>query len=384
MARLAEAESVFAGCIPGWRTLGQPTLTAWIVYQLGQVQRAWGRLDAAVETFQRALHADTAAGRESAPTAGPTYVGLAEVAYQRNDLDLALLHVTDGIALCRQFFYKAPLAAGLAMLAWIRQATGDPAGALEAIYEASEVSQTAVGPLNPVPAQRARLLLAQGNLLAAAGFVQQYDLGADDEPDFPREPGQLMLARVLLAEDRPDRALHCWTGWTRLRPPRTAPAASSRPARCARWRWRPQVMKQTRSLPSPRRSCWPARKATCGSSPTRGRRWPRCSGGSSRPGAPARRPPTSRPATWPRSSVPSAPGLPFRFRPGHRRGARHRRSADQPRAGGASDAGAGQVESGHRRRARGQPGHASRSTWAICWVSSARPTAPRPSPGPVS
>ena len=126
--RLAEAESVFAGCIPGWRTLGQPTLTAWVVYQLGQVQRAWGRLDAAVETFQRALHAGTAAGRESAPTAGPAYVRLAEVAYQRNDLDLALLHVTDGIALCRQFVYKAPLAAGLATLAWIRQATRDRSG----------------------------------------------------------------------------------------------------------------------------------------------------------------------------------------------------------------------------------------------------------------
>ena len=46
--RVAEAESVFVACIPGWRALGQPTLTAWAVYQLGQVQRAQGRLDAAV------------------------------------------------------------------------------------------------------------------------------------------------------------------------------------------------------------------------------------------------------------------------------------------------------------------------------------------------
>ena len=32
--------------------------------------------------------------------------------------------------------YTAPLATGLVTLAWIRQATGDPAGALDAIGEA--------------------------------------------------------------------------------------------------------------------------------------------------------------------------------------------------------------------------------------------------------
>ena len=37
--------------------------------------------------------------------------------------------------------------------------------------------------------------------------MQQYGLGADDEPDYPREPGQLVLARVLLAQDRPGLAL---------------------------------------------------------------------------------------------------------------------------------------------------------------------------------
>jgi hypothetical protein len=43
---------------------------------------------------------------------------------------------TEGIALCRQLAYTAPLAAGLVTLAWIRQAGGDQAGALDAIGEA--------------------------------------------------------------------------------------------------------------------------------------------------------------------------------------------------------------------------------------------------------
>ena len=205
--RVAEAEGVFVACIPGWRALGQPTLTAWAVYQLGQVQRAQGRLDAAVETFQRALHAATAPGRESAPTLGLVYVGLAEVAYQRNELDSALRYVTEGITLCRLFVYKAPLAAGLATLAWIRQATGDPAGALEAIGEAEHAWRTTADLLNPFPAQRARLLLAQGDVAAAARWTHESGLRAGDEPRYPREPGYLVLARVLLAQQRPAEAL---------------------------------------------------------------------------------------------------------------------------------------------------------------------------------
>ena len=82
-----------------------------------------------------------------------------------------------GIALCRSFVYTMPLAAGLATLAWIRQAGGDPAGALDAMDEAV---QAAPGPppglLNPIPARRARLLLAQGDLAAAVRWTQENGL----------------------------------------------------------------------------------------------------------------------------------------------------------------------------------------------------------------
>ena len=134
-------------------------------------------------------------------------MGLGEVAYQRNELDTALRHVTEGIALCRQFVHTAPLATGLVTLAWIRQATGDPASAREAIGEAIQAAPGPPGLLNPVPAQRARLLLAQGDLAGAARWAQENGLAADDEPDYPREPGHLVLARVLLAEGRPGQAL---------------------------------------------------------------------------------------------------------------------------------------------------------------------------------
>ena len=204
--RLAEAERAFVSGIAGWRAAGQPLLTAWGIYQLGQVQRAQGRQDAAVRTYRETLDI---AGVSGTPPAGAAYVGLGEVAYHRNDLDSALRQVTEGIALCRQFLNPAPLATGLVTLAWIRQARGDPGRALEAMDEAG---RAALGPgvtglLDPVPAQRARLLLAQGEVAAADRWTSECELDADDEPSYPREQEYLVLARVLLAQDRPGPAL---------------------------------------------------------------------------------------------------------------------------------------------------------------------------------
>ncbi len=134
---------------------------------------------------------------------------MAEVAYQQGELDAALRHVTEGIPLARQSAHTQPLANGLVTLAWIRQAQGDEAGALAAMDEAGQVgaSGDVASLLNPVPAQRARLLLAQRDIKAAAQWASSRGLEADDELSYPREPEYLVLARVLLAQDRPGPAL---------------------------------------------------------------------------------------------------------------------------------------------------------------------------------
>ncbi len=205
--QLAEAERAFVASIASWRAAGLLTVTAWSRYELGQVQRGLGRLEAAVQTCQQAPEFTAMPSRPPPPTAGPAYVGLGEVAYQRNEMEMALQHVTKGIALCRQFVYTPPLAAGLATLAWIRQAAGDRAAALDAMGEAGQASLGPPGLFNAVPAQRARLLLAQGDLAEAARWTSECGLTADDEPDYPREPGHLVLTRVLLAQGQPTQAL---------------------------------------------------------------------------------------------------------------------------------------------------------------------------------
>jgi ATP/maltotriose-dependent transcriptional regulator MalT len=71
-------------------------------------------------------------------------------------------------------------------------------------------AQLAPGPaglLNPVPAQRAHLRLAQGDVAGAARWTEERGLGVDDETPYRREPEYLVLARVLLAQGHPARAL---------------------------------------------------------------------------------------------------------------------------------------------------------------------------------
>jgi LuxR family transcriptional regulator, maltose regulon positive regulatory protein len=207
--RLEDAEHGFAAGVAGWCAAGQRPLAAWACHDLGRVQRAQGRLDSARAAYQRALEITAPPGRAAMPAAGIGYVGMAEIAYQRNELDAAHRLVTEGIPLCRQLNWTQPLAAGLVTLAWIRQANGDPCGAREAMAEAEQIAPdpAMTGLFNPVPVQRVRLLLAQGDLAAAARWMQENGLAEDDEPIYAREPGHLVLVRVLLAQARPGPAL---------------------------------------------------------------------------------------------------------------------------------------------------------------------------------
>jgi LuxR family maltose regulon positive regulatory protein len=177
-------------------------------YDLGQVQRARGNLDGASATYRQALEV-AGADRSQPPHLGLAHVGLAQVLYERDELTAALEHATQGVTLCRQLAFTPSLATGLAVVARIRHAQGDAAGAAEAMGEAGQagLSPQVITLFNPVPSQRARLLLAQGDVGAAAQWATAAGLSPDGEPDYPREPAYLVLARVLLAQHDPGPAL---------------------------------------------------------------------------------------------------------------------------------------------------------------------------------
>jgi LuxR family transcriptional regulator, maltose regulon positive regulatory protein len=203
------AEQALAASVPELRAAGQRFLAVRICEHLGQVRRALGHPDAALASYQQAMEIAAPPDQPPLPAAGVAYVRMAEVAYQRNELDTARQHLERGIGPCRMLVYRQPLATGLATLAWIRRAAGDLAGAEDAADEARRCapSSNVASVLNPVPAQLARLQLARGDLAAAAGWTRHRSLDPDDDPGYPREPDYLVLARVLIAQDRPDQAI---------------------------------------------------------------------------------------------------------------------------------------------------------------------------------
>ena len=205
---LGQAERAIASSVARWQAADvDDQVELWSQY-LGQIQCARGRLDLAVGTYQQVLDVGTVPDGLVRPAASTAHVGLGAVAYQQGDLDTALQHLTEGLRLCRQFGNPDSLASGLATVAWIRRAQGDVPAALEAMEEADRVSDpTVVDLLNPVPPQRARLFLSQGDVAAAARWTEQRGLTPDDEPSYPLEVAYLLLARVLLAQDQPDKAL---------------------------------------------------------------------------------------------------------------------------------------------------------------------------------
>lgn len=207
--RPAEAEFAIAANVARWRSANIQDIAALWSYHLAHIQHAQGRLDAALETCNRTLEGVAADDGPSPPFAGVAHVGMAEVAYQRDDLDTAADHAVRGIALARQFPHAQPLAMGLATLAWIRHATGDSDGARQAMTEAEQVAPTSVVDLlNPVPAQQARLLLAQGQVTAAERWAAEQGLRTGDAPLYRREPAWLVFARLLLVQGHPDHAVH--------------------------------------------------------------------------------------------------------------------------------------------------------------------------------
>jgi LuxR family maltose regulon positive regulatory protein len=206
---VAQAEPAVRANVAEWRAAQQHNRAAFAAHYLGQIQQAQGSLDAALATYDEVLARDVAQTGPDAPAAGIAHIGIAQVAYQRNDLDGARRHASEGIARCRQFVDTQALAAGLTTLARVHQAENDPTGASDAISDAMRVGLSAevVDLLNPAPSSHARLLLAQGDVDAAARWAIERGLSADDAPSHPRQPAYLTLARILLAQSQPDDAL---------------------------------------------------------------------------------------------------------------------------------------------------------------------------------
>jgi LuxR family maltose regulon positive regulatory protein len=134
------------------------------------------------------------------------YIGLAELVYQRNDLEQADEYLRTGLQLGEAEQSSGALSNGYLLAARLKQARGDFEGALEAARLAARLARQYTGPYywaNEVAAYQSWLWLAQGNLRVAELWAQERELWPAPLPEpipYLREGEYLVLARLLLAQ----------------------------------------------------------------------------------------------------------------------------------------------------------------------------------------
>ena len=181
--------------------------------QIAELQMMQGQLGQALETYRRAQQLASDQDGRPLPIAGVALIGMGEILRERNELDAARQHLTQGIEMCRQWA-KIWAMEGQVALSRVRQAQGDAKSAgelfrattqLAARFDASEMDDLLV------TAHQARFWLAQGDIEAANQWAvrwHEYLVTQADLTPFPlRELGQLTLARLLIAQGRAGEAL---------------------------------------------------------------------------------------------------------------------------------------------------------------------------------
>jgi LuxR family maltose regulon positive regulatory protein len=199
---LEAAHQSYSACVEGLRRAGNLSDILGCSIALADIRITQGRLGEALRTYEQALLASRQDGTVLRGTAD-MYVGLSQLALERDDLDAATRHLLHGQELGEQAgLPQHPYRRRVAM-ARVRLAQGDPHGALELLDEAQQLYVGDFFPnVRPVPALTARLLTAQGELGAALGWAREQSLSVDDEVSYIHEFEHVTLARLVAAQGR--------------------------------------------------------------------------------------------------------------------------------------------------------------------------------------
>jgi LuxR family maltose regulon positive regulatory protein len=205
------ATQAFAKAVLISRAAGNSHLEVDVLWEQAVLYLGRGRLRNAMSTCEEALQIADRYTRQSGrqlPVTGYIYTLMSDLLCEWNDLDTALRYGREGLELCQRWGQADALTQGYYRLAKVLHAAGDTAGALEAIQESKRVA-TGLGVSYAITAgaQEACIRLAQGDVAAAARWVQESGLGVDDELKPETCIGHLALAKILMAQGRLDETL---------------------------------------------------------------------------------------------------------------------------------------------------------------------------------
>src|SRR5215210_4903714 len=204
---LAAANAAFTEAITASQRADNPFAVLLAMRGLAELQVMRGRLHRAADLYRQALRL---AEQRRFPAAGLAHVGMGELVYEWDDLDGAMHHLEEGIALGERSGSTSIVLPGHVLLARVKWAQGDLDGAVHIVqqYEWSAHSMNLSSwDLDQIAAHGARLRLAQGDVGGAARLLEERGIGVDDDLDHRNALGPVMLARVLIARGQHDAAL---------------------------------------------------------------------------------------------------------------------------------------------------------------------------------
>jgi LuxR family transcriptional regulator, maltose regulon positive regulatory protein len=182
---------------------------------LADIRLAQGRLHEAMRTREQALRLALEQSEPAPRGTADVYVGLSELHRERDDLDRATQLLLTSQELSERTGFPYNRSRWCVAMARIREARGDPDGALDLFDEAERRYVPDFFPnVRPVAALRARVWIAQGRVGEAAGWAREQRLSTEDELGYVREFEHMTLARLLLAQsgsDRGDLSIHAAT-----------------------------------------------------------------------------------------------------------------------------------------------------------------------------
>ena len=168
-----------------------------------------GRLREADEAFPRALRLLTEGGFELSPAAAVVHLGMANLRYERDELDGAKRELERGVELAERTGDVSTLVWAYVTISRNKRARGDVGGALDKARLAEGVARDSGADLQITIALAwmTRLHLARGDLTEAVAFEQERAANADDAADAARVVDRLTSARLLHAQGRHREAL---------------------------------------------------------------------------------------------------------------------------------------------------------------------------------
>ncbi len=203
---LDAAHRAYSAAVEGMHRAGHIADILGCSIALADIQITQGHLGKAQATYEQALRLAAPETGTVLPGTADMYVGLSQIACERNDLSTASAHLQHSQELGEHTgLPQNPYRRRVAM-ARIREAQGDLGGALDLLDEAQRVYTGDFSPnVRPIPALRARILAAQGRVDQALAWARDHGLSVDDDLSYLHEFEHITLAKVLLAQYRAER-----------------------------------------------------------------------------------------------------------------------------------------------------------------------------------